>query len=128
MKNWLSAAFIFRAMSSSRLFIRLSVSRGRFAHGENLEKNSAHSAVQSHFLACSLSKGGELMRILIEGYLLSRKFFSLAARRVNDRVTIELTIDDVPSTGDERQVGEAIGCWLWFGTSNRPGAEDLCKH
>src|SRR6185295_20407239 len=41
---------------------------------------------------------------------------------------IELTVDDVSSTCDERQVGESIGCWLWSSASYRPGTEDLCKH
>ncbi len=35
-----------------------------------------------------------------------------AARRVNDRVVIELAVDDVSSAGDERQVGEAVECRL----------------
>ena len=53
---------------------------------------------------------------------------SLAARGVNDRVVIELAVDDVSSAGDERQVGEAVGRRLWPSASKRPGAIDLFKH
>jgi hypothetical protein len=48
-----------------------------------------------------------------------------AARRINDRVVIELAVDDVSSAGDERQVGEAVECRLWSSAGNRPGTEDL---
>ena len=53
---------------------------------------------------------------------------SLAARRVNDRAVIELAVDEVSSAGDERQVSEAVGCWLWSSTGYRPGTVDLFKH
>ncbi len=53
---------------------------------------------------------------------------SRAARGVNDRVAIELTVDDVTSAGDERQMGEAVGRWLWSGAGHRPGAVDLRQH
>src|SRR3989304_1254768 len=53
---------------------------------------------------------------------------SLAARGENDRVAIERAVDDISGAGDERQVGEAIGCRLWSRAGHRAGAVDLGKH
>ena len=39
------------------------------------------------------------------GKFLLLQFLLPAARRVNDHVVIELTVDDISGTGDERQVG-----------------------
>ena len=44
------------------------------------------------------------------------QMLSLAARRVNYRAVIELAVDEVSSAGDERQVSEAVGSWLWSST------------
>ncbi|HEX7394789.1 MAG TPA: hypothetical protein VF313_07675, partial [Anaerolineaceae bacterium] len=41
---------------------------------------------------------------------------------------IELAVIEVSRAGDERQVGEAVECWLWPSAGNRPGAEDLFEH
>ena len=46
---------------------------------------------------------------------------SLAARCVNDRVVVEITVDDVSRAGDKRQVGEAVGRRLRSSAGNRPG-------
>ena len=53
---------------------------------------------------------------------------STAARRINDRVVIELAIDDISSASDQRQVGEPVKCRLWTSAGYRTGTEDLCQY
>jgi hypothetical protein len=43
-------------------------------------------------------------------------------------VVIELAVDDISSTGDERQVRKTVECWLWSSTGNWSGTIDLCKY
>jgi hypothetical protein len=61
------------------------------------------------------------------GWIYSQ-MLSLAARGVNDRAVIELTVDDSSSAGDQCKVREAVGGWLRSSTFNRPSTIDLGKH
>ena len=53
---------------------------------------------------------------------------SLPVRRIHDYVVIELAVDNVSSTGDQRKVRESVGSRLRSRAGKRPGAIDLCKY